>query len=335
MSPTAVNILSSKSKKAVPRNLGKVILVEKSVILPVWIRRIKSLGGSYVRTGYAELFDLCEEFFNALIEVLERNNFLSLRRFIEKLCHIRSSQGFRLSEVQRAYYSFFDVVKPIIKQLEAKALVPPGTLNTISDILLETMFELSEAYHRKLDGKIYNYIHIIEEANLELKKISTIDELTGCYNYRYFIYSLNSEIYRAKRYNRPLSLVMFDIDNFKGLNDKFGHLFGDKVLKKMGEVLRKTLRSSDAGFRYGGEEFSIILPETEREKAFISAERIRKEVSNTPFNIEDELLRITISGGVEGFSDKPLDKNSLIARADKALYLAKNNGRNQAMLYSQ
>jgi len=156
------------------------------------------------------------------------------------------------------------------------------------------------------------------------------DELTGLFNYRYFKNRIKEEIARASRYNGEFSLVMFDIDDFKSYNDEFGHDAGNYVLQKIGELVKKTMRLSDIGIRYGGEEFIIILPNTSKEFAFIFSEKLRTGIMNTKFN-----RKVTISGGITEF---PKDINSsnwqdLLKLADKSLYISKENNKNQFTIY--
>ena len=268
-------------KKAIPdfKKLAGIIFSERSEILSSWIRQIKSLGGGYLALSDSELASTTADFLGAFIEALGKGNFLKLRIFIEKISHLRSSRGFRVSEVQRAIYALYGVLSPMIEKLMARGEVSRGALNSINNILTEALFDLSEAYHKRLNEAIDNYICEIENTNLRLKESSIKDELTGCYNRRYFYEILDSEISRARRYGRPLSLAMFDLDHFKKFNDKFGHPTGDKVLKALCNILNKGIRASDMAFRYGGEEFSIIFSETPKEKALISCERIREKVS--------------------------------------------------------
>ncbi|MEM4246804.1 MAG: GGDEF domain-containing protein [Candidatus Woesearchaeota archaeon] len=147
------------------------------------------------------------------------------------------------------------------------------------------------------------------------------DALTGIYNKAYFLEALKNEVARSARSQRPISLVMFDFDNFKELNDSHGHVEGDNLLKQLGEVLRATIRSIDIPARYGGEEFAIILPETQHDRAFAFAERLR--------GIVQEKFPTTISIGIATCMNASVSPETLLKEADKALYAAKRNGKNQ------
>jgi two-component system cell cycle response regulator len=164
----------------------------------------------------------------------------------------------------------------------------------------------------------------------KLKRLSITDGLTKLYNSRYFYNQLKAEIDRTARYQRPLSLLLLDIDQFKEYNDSFGHLEGDKVLLRLGQVIRSCLRKMDSAYRYGGEEFTVILPETEGDEAATVAERIRSSVSEEAFFPRDqnEKFTITISIGVtEYIHDEEIA--IFVQRADKAMYLSKQSGRNR------
>ena len=171
----------------------------------------------------------------------------------------------------------------------------------------------------------------LRESEKRYKKLSITDGLTKLYNSRHFYTSLQLEMERANRYHRFLALLMIDIDNFKNFNDTYGHLAGDKVLAKTGEVIRNALREADSGYRYGGEEFAVILPETAGPGAVELAERIRKQLAAMPVSrIAETSRNITASIGVSELQAK--DKLSeFIRRADKNLYAAKTEGKNRVI----
>ena len=151
------------------------------------------------------------------------------------------------------------------------------------------------------------------------------DILTGLYNKAYFIEAMKTEIARAKRNQKPISLIMFDFDNFKELNDTKGHMEGDRLLKETGSILKEQMRSMDIPCRYGGEEFTIILPETSQDSAFVTAERLRK-------NIEKSFEGLTtISVGIVTCMNASIDADNMLKQADTALYKAKNLGKNRTV----
>ena len=163
----------------------------------------------------------------------------------------------------------------------------------------------------------------------KLQKLAITDDLTKLYNVRYFYSQLDVEVDRSNRYGHPLTLLLMDIDHFKQYNDTFGHLEGDKVLIRFGELVRYCLRVIDSAYRYGGEEFTIILPETTGDEAMNVADRIRKvtEVEKMMPQAEKP-VSITVSIGVTQYrKDEKLP--TFVQRADKAMYMSKQNGRNR------
>ena len=172
---------------------------------------------------------------------------------------------------------------------------------------------------------------ITERKNAEksLRELATTDSLTLLNNRRNFLELSSGEIKRAQRYVSPLAVFMFDVDHFKSVNDTYGHDVGDKVLKELAELSRKNIRESDIIGRLGGEEFAVTLPNTKRSHAERAAERLREAVANHSVLTEKEELSVTISIGVvmmQGESEGDID--ALLKTADRALYQAKEQGRN-------
>lgn len=164
----------------------------------------------------------------------------------------------------------------------------------------------------------------------KLKRLSITDGLTKLFNRRHFYSQLKFEIDRTIRYDRPLSLLLMDIDNFKKHNDMLGHLEGDKILTRIGKIIKSCLRKMDSAYRYGGEEFTVILPETEGEEAATVGERIRSAVEKEPISYPEnsDLSGLTISLGVTEY--QPDESTAVfVQRADKAMYLSKQAGRNR------
>ncbi len=163
----------------------------------------------------------------------------------------------------------------------------------------------------------------------ELEKLAITDALTGLYNSRHFFSQIKTEIKRYNRYSRPLSLLILDIDFFKEFNDTWGHLEGDKVLMGIGKTINGCMRSMDTAYRYGGEEFAILLPETSLTKACVVGARIKDNISSRVFEPEPGTQKsITVSIGATEL-DGDEDFRSFISRTDKALYKSKDSGRNK------
>jgi diguanylate cyclase (GGDEF)-like protein len=165
------------------------------------------------------------------------------------------------------------------------------------------------------------------------------DSLTGCYNRRYLMQQLEHEIMTNIRYNIPFAIFLFDIDLFKSINDIYGHLVGDEVIKHVADTVRRCLRRTDIVARYGGEEFTVYLPHTNRAQAMMLAERVRQAVSSAEVKAgaDGRTVQVTISMGVLAVEESDPNKiddpkeylRELFSKADAALYKAKNGGRNR------
>jgi len=169
----------------------------------------------------------------------------------------------------------------------------------------------------------------LKESERRYRELSIVDELTGLFNKRHFNKHLALEVERARRYGHPLSLLMMDIDNFKHHNDTYGHADGDRVLARLGKIIAEAIRVNDLACRYGGEEFVVILPETEGEAACVVAERIRERFAAEKFHpTPDVTVQKTISIGVAQYRS-PETGDALLERADENLYAAKEQGKNR------
>jgi diguanylate cyclase (GGDEF)-like protein len=165
-----------------------------------------------------------------------------------------------------------------------------------------------------------------------VEKLAVTDDLTQVYNYRFLKMALKRELKRAARFGQELGLVMLDVDNLKGYNDRNGHLRGSYLLREMAGLLARQVRSFDLIAKYGGDEFTLILPQTGIEGSLTVAERMRRAVEEHAFPLEDP-GGITISLGVSTFPRNGEDSQTLIRAADQALYVAKRRGRNQVLTY--
>lgn len=163
----------------------------------------------------------------------------------------------------------------------------------------------------------------------EIYRLMTVDGLTQVFNRRYFNEALEREFNRSKRYDRALSLILFDIDHFKRVNDTYGHLAGDNLLRQIGNAVKPRLRREDIFARTGGEEFGILLPEIGREGAVTIAEKVRKIVEATPLRHEQQVVPCTVSLGVGELEPADAMPEDLYKRTDERLYEAKQTGRNR------
>ena len=194
----------------------------------------------------------------------------------------------------------------------------------------ENLFMGSERNLEKILGDNWRskYAESVGEDFCALAAQANYDSLTGLHIRRSWFDQAVQELVRAKRYNHPMSVLMMDIDHFKKVNDMYGHNCGDEVLQKAAQIFKKTSREIDIIGRYGGEEFVVILPNTNEENALLVAERIRERIANEPIPFNGQNVDLTISLGVALFrEDDTLDK--LVDRADTFLFQAKQAGRNQ------
>ncbi len=189
---------------------------------------------------------------------------------------------------------------------------------------------------RKKEQELEKALGEVTRQKKLLETLSQTDDLTGLYNRRHLNTVLKREFNRCKRHKSELSCLLLDLDFFKKVNDTYGHEFGDTVIQEFATIIRDSIRNSDFPFRFGGEEFLILLPQTETEGAVQAAEKIRQRMESG--KITDGAISVTVevSIGVSSFCQhRPTIRNDLISFADKALYKAKNNGRNQVRVYGQ
>ncbi|MBI4710391.1 MAG: sensor domain-containing diguanylate cyclase [Nitrospirae bacterium] len=198
--------------------------------------------------------------------------------------------------------------------------------------LLLTANKIDGTFEQDDEDKLMNFAFQAFQIIAMHDKIANLaitDGLTGLNNHRHFQERLREEVEMSRRYGRSLSLLILDIDHFKAFNDAHGHQTGDKALKMIAALIEEQVRRTDFAARYGGEEFSIIMPETVYSGAKIFAERLRKKIAGTPFPRSDgEKALITVSIGFASIPENTKDRNELIEMADRALYYAKEHGRN-------
>jgi diguanylate cyclase (GGDEF)-like protein len=248
------------------------------------------------------------------------------RRWLERKIHsVAVLKNFSFTSWrQRPYLFKFRHHRPITGGIDAMRqdctfLPVIGSDGEVSAVCI-TILDATETclYQTRLDEALA----VIAEQNVR-------DALTGVYNRRKLEEQLTQELARASRYGRSLSLLMFDIDHFKRVNDGFGHLAGDEVIRHVANVASTCLRDSDWLGRYGGEEFVAILPEVDAAGAAIAGERMREAVAAAPAAFDGRSIEVTISVGVAAVGASPRTAESLLGEADEALYLSKKNGRNR------
>ncbi|MEW6109107.1 MAG: diguanylate cyclase [Nitrospirota bacterium] len=260
---------------------------------------------------------------------------------LEPLC----KEAIRLREPLYIVESYdISRINPLVKEgivfLTAIPLLsnknPIGLLFLASRDIKGKFFDFDIATLLSLIGN--NFSLILEKIKLfqETKRLSITDGLTGLYNRRYFNKYLDIEIARAKRYNNFFSVMLFDIDNFKKINDTHGHQAGDEVLQELANIFKSVSRETDTIVRYGGEEFIIILPNTSEEETLAFANRIKIAVENNIFVLNNsKTVNITLSGGIASYPQNAGDAKSLLSAADAALYAAKASGRNKILCFKE
>ncbi|MBC8481983.1 MAG: diguanylate cyclase [Planctomycetes bacterium] len=196
--------------------------------------------------------------------------------------------------------------------------VKRGAIDYISKSFEQSVFET----------RVGIALHIVKLQE-KLQLLANIDELTGLANYRHFFDILEHEISRAKVTGDALAIIMFDIDHFKSVNDSYGHLGGDGILKQMGQILQENIYPLDVTARYGGDEFIVLMPGTSSTEALQAAERLRGIIDRFEWKVSDQRISITASAGLANIdSNNLIDSHDLVEKADMALYAAKRRGRN-------
>ncbi len=189
-----------------------------------------------------------------------------------------------------------------------------------------------------LNKELISSLENLDARNREIQELVITDKLTGLYNRHYMMTMLEDELLRCDRTHRELSILMIDVDNFKSFNDSYGHMNGDTVLARLGDLIQKSIRQYDRAFRYGGEEFVIVLPETDQTIAWMVGERIREKFASENFYIKQDnggepiIASRTLSAGIVSYR-RGLSINQMLTHADEAMYTAKSQGKNQVVRF--
>lgn len=345
------NSIQSKIKQIFDQTLIESTIVNEFRTLSEHVLSTKTLSGEIISLISSIIdFNAISIFFNDRDDKKEKtlllgfNNISLNENVIKELKRDIFSSFFSRYSDNDPIYSY-----AVIENIEGDS----KKINDLSDFKSRYIIPVKYAdkllgaiclYHAQPDqffsSKIFDII--LEELRIlmrmkwlysETKYLTIIDSLTGLYNRRYFQQSIEREFSRAKRYGNHLSIAMIDIDHFKYINDTCGHQFGDKVLVEISTTFKDSLRRTDYISRYGGEEFILILPETDKENAYIPLERIRQKIESTSVSLDNKSIKVTVSIGIASFTKNLNDSGELVKNADTALYKAKQNGRNKVVIF--
>jgi diguanylate cyclase (GGDEF)-like protein len=288
--------------------------------------------GQDVEARYEEMLKKEEAFLGEMNQELEREITVMVLGAIKKTINketvslkvlrrrIRSQVRHQVSkEISREVSKIFPDMKKFITE-------------EVKKISLEIINQLKRQTGKQLEKEVIEQVkettNILREQKEESERKAILDELTGAYNRRYFETKIEDELNLAKRFRTKMSIIMFDIDHFKKINDTYGHQAGDTVLHELGVIIKGLTSSVDSFCRYGGEEFALIMPETGMEEAEETAEKLRKAIEEHAFYGGETLIKVTISLGISEYPSHGIHKEALVEKADGALYRAKQGGRN-------
>ena len=280
---------------------------------PAWDPKLAEVLYEFLRTS-----DLRPDELNPKLQELERQHDASVySELINLLCHLR----FEPDEAREHWRAITEHRESMEERL--------GSFVDVRVALIDYFVRVN----RQLKNPTIIELKLFEQT----KSFAYRDELTGLYNYRFLMEYVERELVRGARYGTPVSLVMVDVDDFKKYNDRFGHEAGNEILAAIAKLLSESVRELDLTVRYGGEEFTIVLPSTTKAGAELVAQRARKSIADHDFAGEDPKRggKLTVSMGLATFPHDASDVDDLIRHADRALYMAKADGKNRVQLYGE
>lgn len=283
--------------------------------------KISEIAGLYEITKNMSSSLLFDEIFQIFREFLKKNfKFTTCRLILLNKDEKASGKVYEIKDMSGPNHGAARLEIPLKSQNKVIGMLNVEGLDDA--VVLEKFLIVSKQFSLEIEkARLYEAV----------QELAITDGVTGIFVRRYFLEMLKEEFERSLRHKFKLSFLMVDLDYFKECNDRFGHLIGDIVLKEVSKVLRQNIREIDLIGRYGGEEFSLLLPETDKTNAKLVAERLREAVANQDFRAYDEVIKMTISVGISTFPDDAKTITELIEFADKALYEAKAQGRNKVV----
>ena len=290
---------SEERYRSLVENTNEAILViQDGMIKFVNSKAVASFGYSEKELMFINIFEL--------IHPEDRD--LVMERYLQKINGDTMSTRHTYRTIHKSGQTQWVEISSVLIDWEGK----PATLNLITNITERKQMEKA-----------------LRESEERYRELSIVDDLTQLYNSRHFYFQLKIELERSNRYKQPLTLLLFDIDNFKAFNDTYGHIEGDHVLRRLGQVVKRCLRETDLAFRYGGEEFTIILPMTTSADGSVTAERIRTEFKKENFSpAPGQEFYLTVSIGLSQYKPKE-DIKAFVHRVDQLMYQAKKNGKDR------
>ena len=324
-----------------------LLLAGLIIFLYFWLKRFLNYSIFQVKNKYAGTRDQYKKLLQENEKLKYENSLLALK--VDEIIALYdiAKELYRWLDENTIFASFKEHINRYIKILDCVLLKPQADLRDYSEYLILPLKVnsaslgylvvkgLKEPEKDKFHILTQQFILGLKRAMLykKIQELAIRDNLTQVFTRRYCLEVLNEEMKRSQKFKYDFSILMADIDHFKEYNDRYGHLVGDVILREISRVTKESMRQIDSIGRYGGEEFLIILAETDKEQAKFAAERIRQAVETKHIKAYDEELKLTISIGIATFPEDAKDTDELIEKADSALYQAKQTGRNKVCIY--
>lgn len=313
-----------------------------------WLRQHLAKGFAKAETGYGRIKNDYERLLQENVRL--KNDNLDLHKELEQtvILYETTKQICRTLESDKVFSAFREILDTYIAVDDCRFVAhKDADLSLYSEytVLPLEIYRVPIGYliASGIEEKDKDKFHILAHQFIlgakrailyqRVQELAVTDALTGVSSRRYYLERAKEEVERSRKFSHIFSCLMIDIDHFKDYNDRYGHLVGDGILKEVSRIIKENIRQIDLLCRYGGEEFSLILTDTDNEQARFAAERIRQEVGDKHIKVYDEELQVTISVGISTFPRDGQEIEEVIDRADMALYQAKNTGRNRVCVY--